>query len=457
MGAFASFLRDRGQQDVPATMTPPVKMAPGMIQHPMHAMIAPIGPPPPDLPPMGMAGPPPDISGMSAKPQVNRKMSPLEEEESHEEQKLMGDYQKDSDPWGSADNHPGFLGKLGHGLSVVAQNSQHEEGKMTPREAEEQKLQTGLQTVDAEKSKEGLEGATTAHTQEETGEMPGKTQSEEGLQGAQTTEANARADSLNNPPPEIHDTEQGPMLIDRRTGVAQPVTANGQPIGPKLNLKESQPVDGPDGKPHTYMLDDKGNKVVDLGVHYERPINVNAGQSEKNLWSVPQPDGSHKVISLKPGDTIPTGAVSLSGQSTENSKAGAADAPTVDALKFANDYLQSGAFTGPSDEALQDQFFQMAKPSTGFRMNQAQISQLHDMASWMDSWKGRAYHAINGTWFAPQQRQQIVQTMNDLAKSKGIGGAGAQGGGQMIRARDPQGGLHEAPAGTPLPAGWKAQ
>lgn len=142
--------------------------------------------------------------------------------------------------------------------------------------------------------------------------------------------------------------------------------------------------------------------------------------SDKNLWSVPQSDGSFKVEQLKPGDTIPKGAVSLSGQSAENSKAGSADAPTVAALKFANDYLASGAFTGPSDEALQDQFFQLAKPSTGFRMNQAQISQLHEMASWMDSWKGRLYHLENGTWFAPEQRANIVKTMNDLAASKGM-------------------------------------
>lgn len=187
----------------------------------------------------------------------------------------------------------------------------------------------------------------------------------------------------------------------------------------------------------------------------ERPPNVSVNTGEKNLWSVPQADGSQKVISLKAGDTIPKGAVSLSGQSAENSKAGNADAPTVAALKFANDYLASGAFTGPSDEALQDQFFQLAKPSTGFRMNQAQISQLHEMASWMDSWKGRLYHLENGTWFAPEQRANIVKTMNDLAASKGME-SGPQGGG-MIRALDPRGVLHEAPAGTALPAGWKAQ
>jgi hypothetical protein len=142
----------------------------------------------------------------------------------------------------------------------------------------------------------------------------------------------------------------------------------------------------------------------------------NAG--DKNLWSVPQPDGSSKVMQLKPGDTIPNGAVSLSGQSSQNAKAGGADVKA--SLTYANDYLASNAWTGPGDEALQDQFFNLAKPSSGFRMNQAQIDQLHNMANWMDSWRGKAYHAINGTWFAPEQRRQIVETMNNLASSKGI-------------------------------------
>ena len=256
--------------------------------------------------------------------------------------------------------------------------------------------------------------------------MPGKTQSEEGLQGAQTAHEEAETGALQSPSLVVHDTDAGPLLINPKTGAAQHVDVDGQPVGPKLKLTQSQPIDGPDGKPHTYMLDDKGNKVVDLGVHYERPINVTAN-AEKNLWSVPQPDGTKKVVSLKPGDTIPTGAVSLSGQSQQNSKEGTADAPTVSALTFANNYLKSGEYTGPSDEALQDQFFQMAKPSSGFRMNQAQITQLHNMASWMNSGKGLAYHASNGTWFAPEQRQQIVHTMNELAKSKGIPIPGEQG------------------------------
>ena len=164
------------------------------------------------------------------------------------------------------------------------------------------------------------ENATAQHTAAETPEVAPNAESLRGYQSAETAHLGAETANLQHPAPqlEVHDTENGPILFNKSTGVAQHVTVDGQPVGPKLKLKESQPIMGPDNKPHTYMLDEKGNKVVDLGVHYERPISISASAGEKNLWSVPQPDGSKKVVSIKPGMTIPQGAVSLSAQSIEN-------------------------------------------------------------------------------------------------------------------------------------------
>jgi hypothetical protein len=393
--------------------------------NPHDTLTVPLGPPAPE--PTLMA------PGGSAPKEAPSKMS-LQPEEENLNNRLMADYKKDSDPYGSPDNHPGFFGKFLHGLNVAT-------GGVNRRAFEEQGLEKRAEGLSKLESDENLQGATagkevadTGKTNAETPEVAPNAESNRNLQGAEARHLNDEADNLENPQPsfEVHDTDAGPLLINKKDGTAQHLTVDGAPVGEKVKLSY-QTVDGPDGQPHTYGMDEKGNKVVDLGKHYERPISVTAGEN-KNLWSVPQPDGSKKVISLKPGDTIPQGAVSLSGQSSENLKSGTNDKPTQDALTFANDYLQSGAFTGPSDEALQDQFFQMAKPSSGFRMNQAQIDQLHHMASWMDSWRAKLYHATTGTWFAPEQRQQIVKTMNDLARSKGIGtatgGAGQGGGGQ---------------------------
>lgn len=57
----------------------------------------------------------------------------------------------------------------------------------------------------------------------------------------------------------------------------------GHPLASPQKLTASPPTLGRDGKPHTYMLDAKGNKVQDLGVHYERPVTVNVSQQPLNL------------------------------------------------------------------------------------------------------------------------------------------------------------------------------
>jgi hypothetical protein len=152
------------------------------------------------------------------------------------------------------------------------------------------------------------------------------------------------------------------------------------------------------------------------GPAYELVENSQTGEQE---WADPRnPTAPH----------IPTGGIQRVGTAAKNQAASdkmeaaqeKAIGPARDSLNYANDYLSRGVFTGPSDEALQEKFFELAKPSTGFRMTQPQINQLQDSRSWLNSAEGKAYHAKNGTWFAPEQRQQIVATMNDLARSKGI-------------------------------------
>lgn len=126
----------------------------------------------------------------------------------------------------------------------------------------------------------GNNRATAAHTEAETPTVAPLATSREGLENAQTEEAKANA-AAGKSVLEVHDTEDGPIIFNKSTGAAQHVTVDGQPVGPKLKLTQSQPIIGPDGKPHTYLLDDKGNKKVDLGEHYERPINVTAGENHQ--------------------------------------------------------------------------------------------------------------------------------------------------------------------------------
>lgn len=49
---------------------------------------------------------------------------------------------------------------------------------------------------------------------------------------------------------------------------------------------------------------------------------------------------------------------------------------------------------------------------------------LKNAQGWMGSVEAKIRHATTGTWFSDTQRQQIVNTMNDLSRAKGISAGG---------------------------------
>ena len=173
MNTIPYFLRnpviDDQEQQV-ATMAPPAPQGMSVVQHPMHAMITPIkGEPLSSMRPAEDPGQEPsamsssDAEGMgggqmssslaSKQPKVVT-MSPMERYEDSINQRLMADYKKDQNPWGSANNHPGILGKILHGLN-------HATGGDTRRQWEETALGGEVQKIEGEKSQQGLQQSET--------------------------------------------------------------------------------------------------------------------------------------------------------------------------------------------------------------------------------------------------------------------------------------------------------
>lgn len=168
------------------------------------------------------------------------------------------------------------------------------------------------------------------------------------------------------------------------------------------------------GKIHNILVDaETGQDRQDLG-EGRQPIPADHGTT------VIGPDG--KILRLEPGQTAPQGFTTPQQAGTANATEGKGIKSANDAVKYGQDYIKSGQFTGPKDEALLEAFFEVAKPSSGFRMSQPQIDMLMKGRSWMDSAEGIAYHAKTGVWFPPEQRQQIVDAMQARAASKGGGG-----------------------------------
>ncbi len=145
----------------------PMGMAPVPdVQHPMHAMIAPISPKPEPDPMVafeqGQTAKPASMSDQTEGTQVggeNQKgriaqMSPLDPYEEALKRRQMADFAKDENPYGSEGNHPGFFGKFLHGLSTAT-------GGPGRRLLSEQDRAAQIQGIEKAKSEQALQGAQT--------------------------------------------------------------------------------------------------------------------------------------------------------------------------------------------------------------------------------------------------------------------------------------------------------
>lgn len=169
------------------------------------------------------------------------------------------------------------------------------------------------------------------------------------------------------------------------------------------------------------MKQANGDPAVALRILRDQKLAERTPVSDVGTWSIEEDSSGNPVEhNSKTGEVRPVqGDIKRTGT---KAKADAAQQkltqPINAALNYATDYGSRTAHTGAGDEALMEQFFELAKPSSGFRMSQPQIDLLQKAQSWMGSLEAHGRHALSGTWFSDQQRKEIVDTMKDLASAK---------------------------------------
>jgi hypothetical protein len=263
------------------------------------------------------------------------------------------------------------------------------------------------------------ENATAAKTNAETPEIAPEAEARIGVQNATAGHENAETAALANPKGEWKEltgftgANGEPLEINGSTGETRSVATQGAKA---TNKKESTP------QQETYdSLISGGMTPIQA---YEKIREKPAGTTvNTGTWTLDEDEnGKPTLFNTKTGETraAPTG-IQKSGT---HAKAQAAEAGPRQALEYANDYGSRSLHTGPGDEALMEKFFELAKPSTGFRMSQPQIDMLKNAQSWMGGLEAHLRHATTGTWFSDEQRGQIVGTMQDLAKAKGLDAQG---------------------------------
>ena len=120
---------------------------------------------------------------------------------------------------------------------------------------------------------------------------------------AKTRAENATADQLENGKFTIEKTAQGLVRVNGLTGEAQPVTANGQPVGVPLETELATYVPAGGTKPHTFLVSKTdGSPIKDLGEHYEKPTTVNVNQGTWQLGIDPT-TGKPALFNNKTGET----------------------------------------------------------------------------------------------------------------------------------------------------------
>ena len=273
------------------------------------------------------------------------------------------------------------------------------------------------------------------------------------------------------------DTDGTPLQHEENSGQVVRASDKKPPTGFKVAaLKQEKPD----------SIDQQYNDAIQRGDHAEaaRLLKVKAdlakaGQSPQRepqqLVAVPQPDGSTKLVAATPGMIIPKGATTVQ-QFGHEQEPNADEKKRADMVENLNENLnQLEDIVNRRPELFGPFSGRMTKAKEWIGSDDPDIATLKGIEDRLGMVQQSA-HSMRSAQHVAASADSIVngfkngadamkRAISDARKSgetftldaqRGVPQAQPQGGG-MIRARDPQGKLQEAPAGTPLPKGWKLE
>lgn len=261
---------------------------------------------------------------------------------------------------------------------------------------------------------------------------------EDTLRQSQENKNNAEADKAERPSPEkLENVNQGyaAAITDAVSRGADPAT-DPHVMAWKSAVDSLQKPEKKTAEDEAISDYEQANKLPDTPANRDK-----ARETLKTRDRTPrQPTDREEWQKDHPGEPIENYWTAKAGAGAA-SKNQAAEESKQAAQQYADDYIKGGNFTGPGDEALMEKYFELAKPSSGFRMTQPQIEMLTQARDTMDSIvaKGKHYFTPEAPYFSTRQREQIVKTMSSLqqasdeskAKSSGGKSGGSSGGGKL--------------------------
>jgi hypothetical protein len=280
-----------------------------------------------------------------------------------------------------------------------------------------------LNTEFGQESQNAYRGAETGKTQEETAEMPGKTQSEEGLQGAQAGNLESETDLRENPPeewkaiPQVIGPNGEPVEIEGRSGKIRfgDVTGLNPAKAPKPDTPEQQYID-------EYRNTHKGSTVAEA----ERAYTNDTQRPPQSIMLIPGANGGYTAQSVKPGSQVAAGAISTGGLNTIDTptttqRTAAGRAETV--LAMAPEVLQRidatanemGPLSGRWDKFMQGTIgapdVPMAQLRSDLLMMSSAVALAHAQGRLPENLRQEFDHAINAPNQTPENLKATIQTM----------------------------------------------
>lgn len=262
---------------------------------------------PPQTQDAGAAPAPVAISGMGGTapvfaptpaPQVARMPTVGEQQIANDQQQLQKVRWNQANPWGTADNHPGTMGKIAHVLSVAGNiagdifapatmmsipgtelNEKMNENQLTHRLNSEVAQNSENEARD-QQTAEAPQRAVDAHNQSSalTRHANDEADALENAPAPETPLATAYAHAVNQAIKEGRDPAQDPIVAHLSDAITNLQKQPAEPgVGKTTDLK------GPDGKVHTMGYDSQSGKYdIDEGESGFKPqvVNVNTGRAE---------------------------------------------------------------------------------------------------------------------------------------------------------------------------------
>jgi hypothetical protein len=293
----------------------PTQMAP-QAQHPMHALIAPLSPPAPEIDPMmayeaEQAARPATKMSVEQAPAPTR-MSPLDQRETELQQGMT---KKPEGFWQKFGHAAGMAGRVAGDIIAPTQTELVVKGLgkegIGPRANEFRNDE--IQNIEAQKSKQALDEATTEHLAAETPQIAPNAESLRRLQGTEVAHNEAATNALQNPPeewkaiPQVIGPNGEPVEIESRSGNVRFGSVSGlqQQKQPKPDTPEQQYID-------EYQRLHKGATIADA----ERAYTADTQKAPQSIMLIPGPNGTYRAQDVRPGSTVAPGAISTGGLNT---------------------------------------------------------------------------------------------------------------------------------------------